>query len=450
MDAADTTDRRKQRTQTDDARADQAAAADSILTISSTVRSQIHAHNHSFSSVPSMDANPWSTPNLVRSVTTPAPTAGWRPATSNGAVAAATTNGNAAAAVHKVNGHASGAVSVAPRAQPSARSSTPLHSQIVAPSHPSTPSSIASVAAAAVPVPSVQGLSAMPARSNARIQFLQAATSLGLHGWGGSLPPVSPPPSHLPVAACRPRFDTPDGCSGLVDFDEWLLSSRRVLGVMSAHSAMHREVESQESQIVAREREQDTMDVIALSVIDHHAANSWHLAQHLSAVMSSQAEPAVQQREPQPKLVSTTGSSHFTAAPAQVHPHLRRLLQQPYSASASGGSFIQVEPELHGALVAGVEDMCKDVAQWSAAAATTASTGRAAAAASDKEGGGGNTARQITPPEALAWSSTLAAQQKPMVRPAESQTQARVSSHWRPSHLTFLCFVCCCCCRCCC
>lgn len=306
---------------------------------------------------------------------------------------------------------------MAPRAQLPARSSTPLHSQIVAPSHPSTPSSIASVAAAAVPVPSVQGLSAMPARSNARIQFLQAATSLGLHGWAGSLPASAPPPSHLPVAACRSRFDTPDGCSGLVDFDEWLLSSRRVLGVMSAHSAMHREVEEQESQIVAHEREQDTMDVLALSAIDHHATSSWNLAQHLSAIMSSQAEPAVQQRDPQPAqshLVAAAGSSQFTAAPAAVHPHLRRLLQQPYAADSGSSSFLQVEPELHAALVAGVESMCKDVAEWNAntAAPTTAA----------KEGGN---ARQLTPPEALAWSSTLQAQQKPM-----DDVLASVVSSW--------------------
>lgn len=191
-----------------------------------------------------------------------------------------------------------------------------------------------------------------------------------------------------------------------------------MLGVMSAHSSMHRDVADQEAQIVAHEREQDTMDVIALSVIDHHATNSWNLAQHLSAIMSSQAEPAVQQRDPQPSqshLVSTGGSSHFTAAPAQVHPHLRRLLQQPYHASASGGSsFIQVEPELQASLVAGVESMCKDVAEWNASATAAASSSNAGApsAASENEGG---SARQITPPEALAWSSTLQAQQKPMV-----------------------------------
>lgn len=201
---------------------------------------------------------------------------------------------------------------------------------------------------------------AAPARSSSRSQLLQAATSMGLHGWGSMVPPVAPSIPAAPVQPYPARFDAVDGAGGLVEFDAWLAHSARVVELMRAHSNLQREADAMQAAIEAHEREQDSAAITSTACMDGHAARSWSLCQHLSALMSGQADTPVEMRKPEPsqfhliardrspagQMGGSSGGGQFTHAPAQVHPLLRQLLQQPYSSGdGQGSSFIQVEPE---------------------------------------------------------------------------------------------------------
>jgi len=174
------------------------------------------------------------------------------------------------------------------------------------------------------------------------------------------VPPVAPSIPAAPVQPCPARFDAVEGAGGLVEFDAWLAHSARVVGLMRAHSKLQREADDMQAAVEAHEREQDSAALTSTACMDGHAARSWALCQHLSALMSGQADTPVDMRKPEPsqfhliardrspagKMGGGGGGGQFTHAPAQVHPLLRQLLQQPYSSGAGqDSSFIQVEPE---------------------------------------------------------------------------------------------------------
>jgi hypothetical protein len=144
-----------------------------------------------------------------------------------------------------------------------------------------------------------------------------------------------------------------------VDFDSWLSHVQQVVQLQLEHSRIHREAEALQGRLEAHEREQDTFAVTSVQSMDDHASTAWALSQTLNALMSAQKEPSVEQRDPQPSqshLIAREqdarnqgagNAGQFTPAPAQVHPLLRQLLQQPYGHGAGQRTnFIQIEPEL--------------------------------------------------------------------------------------------------------
>ena len=166
--------------------------------------------------------------------------------------------------------------------------------------------------------------------------------------------------------------------------------------------------------ISAHDRELDVHDVLASQSIDTLAEATWAWAQHLAALMSHDNAIPVTARQPEPtewkrnkmnmqqmSAASSSAPSHhtFTPAPVYVNPNIRSILQPP------ANEFLYVDPALQPSLRTGIERMCLDVSQWKGTASSINKS-------SDKTN---SSHPQTTPPEALAWTSTLEAQQKPLV-----------------------------------
>jgi hypothetical protein len=305
--------------------------------------------------------------------------------------------------------------------------STPHTQTASRPIHPSSFYSIDSTPLSTIPSTPTSsaggGVFAPPPRSTIRARVLEAASSLGLYGWP-SPPAPAPKTFRTPVspqfdagdsvsqegypvpapksfrAPMSPQFDTGESTS-LADYSVWLSHASAIRCMLEEENAAHEQLWKLDHAIGEHEREQDVREVVAKQSIDAQANQVWEWAQHLAALMSSDAAP-VSSRNPQPSqwhlIARGAREGQFTAAPTFVHPALRSLLQPPVS------SFIHVEPELQDGLREGVESMCRDVRQWKAPRARL-----------NEEQPTERNDAITTPPDALAWTSTLQAQQKPLV-----------------------------------
>lgn len=248
--------------------------------------------------------------------------------------------------------------------------------------------------------------------------MLHYASSLGLHGWPEAPNPALSASAHRRRGAFPAQFHALP-CTSPGDHTAWLAHSQSVLHLLLAHHAAHADLQNVEESLGEHEREQDVHHVLSSGQMEEWTGSVKEWAQHLAAVMSPQREPRVAERNPQPShrtLSAPHTQSSFTAAPIGVHPNLRTLLQPPVT-GRGGGAFLHVEPEKQQRLLDGVEAMCRDVARWKGAGKRQREDrgGRDDQHATSAKAQAEDEQQLLSPPEALAWTSTLAAQQQPLV-----------------------------------
>ena len=206
-------------------------------------------------------------------------------------------------------------------------------------------------------------LPSLPSRARRAISrapcYSPWARSLGIQPW--QLPVVAAPSTRSNFA---PQFDTLLSQSA-ADYALWLAQAADIREQLMQENTLHCESVQLDRHVGDHEREEDVREVMSLERLDLQQQQVWAFAQHLAACMSDSKDTPVQLRNPQPTQwhsLSRGGVAGRVSSPmlANVHPSLRALLSPPIARD----QFLHVEPDMQPGLIAGVESMCRDVAQW--------------------------------------------------------------------------------------